>query len=217
MLALHGLSVAATACTQPPLVVRTARNAAIEVDGSYDDWKGSFTRIDTGRSVGLGIAQDDANLYLSLVTRDLGVQTLLRRAGFTVWLDPSGGQRTKIGLRVAPIADDESSGEPGEVLTPRIEIVRDGAEYGYQLANPGPDAVVDAKTSHRADVIAYEFRLAMTGTLAESLPGGADTRIAPGSKVGVGVVTGELPNPEGARPLKIPEVRTWVVGDLGGS
>jgi hypothetical protein len=113
MCALLGLAVAATACAQPPLVVRATRNAAIDVDGAYDDWKGSFTRIDATRSVGLGIAQDDANLYLSLVTRDLGVQTLLRRAGFTVWLDPSGGKQPKIGLRVAPIEDDESSGEPG--------------------------------------------------------------------------------------------------------
>lgn len=214
ILALLGTAVTTLACAKPPVVVPATRDAAIEIDGAYGDWDGQFTRIDAKRSVGLGLAHDDANLYISLVTRDLGVQTLLRRAGFTLWLDPAGGQRKKIGLRVAPIDDEENHAEPGEEITPRIEIVRDGAEYGYQLANPGPDAAVDAKTSHNADVIAYEFRLAMKSPLAESLPG-SSIGIAPGAKLGIGVVTEKLPDPTGSRPLRIEEVRTWVVGDLG--
>jgi hypothetical protein len=208
-------------CAQPSLVVASIRDAEIAIDGAYEDWGGRFTRIDGRRSVGIGIANDADDLYLCLVTRDLGVQTLLRRGGFTMWLDPAGGQEKKLGLRVAPIERSETSGEPGEVLTPRIEIVRDGAEYGYQLAKPGPDGPVDAKTSHSADVIAYEFRIALGDPLAGSLPSGLRASLSPGKRLGVGVITDPLEPVEDGRSGRFgaapSPLQAWVVGVLAGS
>ena len=201
-------------CAQTPLVIDAAADAEITVDGRYEDWGGRFTRIDGSRSVGLGIANDRADLYLCLVTRDLGVQTLLRRGGFTVWLDPEGGQRKRIGVRVAPV-----EGEVETAVTPRVEIVRDGAEYGYQLADPTPEGPVDVKTARSADVVVYEFRLTFEGSLMGGEEGDMRARLTRSGPLGVGVVTDPLTAPPdgprgGERPQTIEPLAAWVVTTL---
>jgi hypothetical protein len=203
LLACAPKTTVVTSWSQPEL--------AIAVDGEYGDWQGRFTGIDGDRGLALGVADDASNLYLCIATRDLSVQSLLRRAGFTVWLDPKGGHREVLGVRVAPVEVAD------EAVTPRTEIVFDGSEYGYQLAELGPDEPVDVKTSRRADVIVYELRVALRTPLAGPT-GDVRATLTPGPTLGIGLVTGELPPPEGPNaPRKSPidPMRVWAVAKLG--
>jgi len=218
-LSILGAVAIGLACAQPPIVIDSITHPEIVVDGAYEDWNGRFTRIDGRRSVGLGIGSGDGNLYICLVSRDFGVQTLLRRAGFTLWLDPHGGQERTLGLRIAPVQPGE--GEASETTTPRVEIVRDGAEYGYQLAEPGPDATVDAKTSQHSDVVVYEFRVALDVPLTGRGEAPLASSRPPDGKIGLGVVTEPLEpageGREGRRRGDIAPLRAWAIGALSSN
>lgn len=210
------VALAAIGCASPTPAIDASPGLEIRVDGAYEDWRGRFTRLDARRSVGLGVTRDGTDLYFCLVTRDFGVQTLLRRAGFTLWIDPAGGRRERLGLRVAPLAGvpgagGEGGGPPdrGESVAPRMEIVRDGAEYGYQLTETGPDHPVEARTAQNVDVVVYEFRVS-----TDEAPL-AELALAPRQVLGVGVVSEPLPEPEDALPgaprAKIPPLAVWAV------
>jgi hypothetical protein len=180
-----GSAALALACTQAPQLVSQWPAPEIAVDGAYAEWAGRLVRIDNERSVALGIANDNANLYLCLVTRDLDVQTLIERLGFTLWLDPSGGTRKQIGFRVAPFQAGAKATAPAYV-----EIVQHGAEYGEQLVG-SPSGPIDVEAAARADVIAYEIRIAL-GTPLSGSTGQAGVTLAPGTRLGIGFETDPL-------------------------
>ena len=181
------LALAAIACASPPRIESTWPSGDLAVDGAYSEWAGQLVRIEERRSVALGVANDRTNLYLCLVTRDLEVQTLIERVGFTLWLDPSGGTDKRIGLRVAPVQAGSTATAP-----PYIELVQHGAEYGEQLvgSSEGP---IEVQAAARADVIAYEIRLALGTSLAGGNTRLAGVTLAPGSKLGIGFETEKLP------------------------
>jgi hypothetical protein len=181
-IALFGLACA----TAPEFESRWAA-PPIVVDGAYSEWAGRLVRIgeEHDRNVALGIANDGANLYLCLVTRDLDVQTLIERVGFTLWLDPAGGSSKQIGFHVAPFQAGASATAPAYV-----EIVQHGAEYGEQLvgSSAGP---IDVEAAARADVIAYEIRIAL-GTPLSGATGIAGVTLTPGARLGIGFETDPL-------------------------
>jgi len=141
------------ACAQPAQLASHWPTTEIAVDGAYAEWSGQLVQVDDERSVALGVANDGANLYLCFVTRDLDVQTLIERLGFTIWVDPDGGTRKQLGFRVAPLQAGPKATAPAYV-----EIVQHGAEYGEQLVGSasGP---IDVEAAARADVVAYEIRI----------------------------------------------------------
>jgi hypothetical protein len=220
------------ACATAPQLQSQRPAPGIAVDGSYAEWSGRLVRIDEERSVAVAVANDDQNLYLCLVTRDLDVQTLIERLGFTLWVDPQGGTRRQIGFRVAPFQAGAQATAPAYV-----EIVQHGAEYGEQLvgSTAGP---IDVKAAARADVIAYEIRIALETPLSGS-SGQSGITLAPGERVGLGFETdaltsrrrtrvpaqqepqpgpgyedSEAPPPEPPRARKIAPLHAWVVAQL---
>jgi hypothetical protein len=181
------VAVAALACASPPRIESSWPSRDLALDGGYSEWAGQLVRIDESRSVALGVANDRTNLYLCLVTRDLEVQTLIERVGFTLWIDPSGGTDKRVGLRVAPVQAGPAATAPAY-----IELVQHGAEYGEQLvgSREGP---IEVQAAARADVIAYEIRLALGTSLSGSSARLAGVTLAPGSKLGIGIETEKLP------------------------
>ncbi len=173
------------ACATTPELESTWSSRAIAVDGAYAEWSGRLVRIDDDRSVALGVANDGSNLYLCLVTRDLDVQTLIERLGFTLWVDPQGGTEKRIGFRVAPFQAGARATAPAYV-----EIVQHGDEYGEQLVGSaaGP---IDVEAAARADVIAYEIRIAL-GTPLSGSTGLAAVTLVPGARLGIGFETDAL-------------------------
>ena len=173
---------AALACAHSPELASHWTATPVAVDGAYGEWSGRLVRIDEERSVALGVANDGANLYLCLVTRDLDVQTLIERLGFTLWVDPAGGTARRIGFRVAPFTAGAKATAPAY-----IEIVQHGDEYGEQLVGSaaGP---IDVEAATRADVVAYEIRIALGAPLSGS-SGQAGVVLSPGARLGLGFET----------------------------
>lgn len=235
------------ACVNTPELESHWPAPEIAMDGAYPEWSGRLVRIDDDeRSVAIGVANDSKNLYLCLVTRDLDVQTLIERLGFTLWVDPAGGTSRQIGIRVAPFQAGATATAPAYV-----EIVQHGAEYGEQLvgSSAGP---IDVEAAARADVIAYEIRIAL-GTPLSGASGLAGVTLVPGARLGLGFETegltsrrrGRTPVPaqqepppspgpqppprdpryedpesqmvELPRARKIPPLRAWVVARLATS
>ena len=176
---------AGLACAHAPEIASRWPTPPIEVDGAYAEWTGHLARIDEERSVALGVANDRANLYLCMVTRDLDVQTLIERVGFTIWVDPAGGTSRQIGFRVAPFQAGSKATAPAYV-----EIVQHGAEYGEQLVGSA-EGPVDVKAAAIADKIAYEIRIAL-GTPLSGSSELAGVTLAPGARIGIGFETEAL-------------------------
>jgi hypothetical protein len=237
--ALFLFAAVALACASTPEFASRWTAETIAVDGNYSEWAGKLVRIDDERSVAFALANDGANLYLCLVTRDLDVQTLIERLGFTLWVDPAGGTEKRIGFRVAPFTAGPKATAPAS-----IEIVQHGDEYGEQLVGSaaGP---IDVEAAARADVVAYEIRIALGTPISGSSQSGVV--LSPGARLGVGIETDALtsrrrtrvqvpqeePSPQpGGRPgdpryqeepppplelpraRKIAPLRTWIVAVL---
>ena len=238
--ALFLFAAAALACAHPPEFASRWTAQPIAVDGNYSEWAGKLVRIDEERSVAFALANDGSNLYLCLVTRDLDVQTLIERLGFTLWVDPAGGTAKRIGFRVAPFTAGPKATAPAS-----IEIVQHGDEYGEQLvaSAAGP---IDVEAATRADVVAYEIRIALGTPISGSSQSGVV--LSPGARLGLGIETETLtsrrrtrvpmpdqpsgpqsPGPSGSpndpryeepAPLELPRarkispMRTWIVAVL---
>jgi hypothetical protein len=193
VVALAPLGVA-LACAHPSERTSEWLAQPIVVDGSYAEWSGRLERIDSGRSAAVGIANDRTNLYLALVTRDLDVQTLIERVGFTLWIDPQGGEEKRLGFRVAPF-----QAGPKATAPPYIEIVQRGAEYGEQLVGSAA-APIEVQAAARADVVAYEIRIAL-GTPLSGASTVAGVSLTPGARIGLGFETEAL---ESRRRTRLP-------------
>jgi hypothetical protein len=182
---VFALAGVAFACAHPPALTSDWTAQPIAVDGAYNEWSGRLVRIGGDRSIALGIANDRTNLYLCMVTRDLDVQTLIERVGFTLWIDPAGGEDRRLGFRVAPFQAGPKATAPAY-----IEIVQHGDEYGEQLvgSSAGP---IDVQGAARADVIAYEIRISL-GTPLSGSSGLAGMTLAPGARLGIGFETEAL-------------------------
>jgi hypothetical protein len=182
--ALLLVAVAGLACGHTPEFTSRWTSQPITVDGAYGEWSGQLMRIEDSRSVAFAIANDRSNLYLCLVTRDLDVQTLIERVGFTLWIDPAGGTEERVGFRVAPFTAGPKATAPAY-----IEIVQHGDEYGEQLVGSagGP---IEVEAAARADVVAYEIRIALGTPLSGSSQAGVT--LLPGARLGLGFETESL-------------------------
>jgi hypothetical protein len=245
---VSAIALLGLACATPSELAGQWTASPIVVDGAYSEWSGRLVQIDEdhGRHIALGVANDRANLYLCLVTRDLDVQTLIERVGFTLWVDPGGSTSQQIGFRVAPFQAGATATAPAY-----IELVQHGAEYGEQLvgSSEGP---IDVKATAIADKIAYEIRIAL-GTPLSGGSGLAGVTLAPGARLGLGFESealtahrrGRAPAPQQPDPApspgpqppndpryedpqspsaefqrasrKIPPLRAWVVARLAAN
>lgn len=182
------LAIAASglSCAHSSQIDSAWPDPGIAVDGAYADWSGRLVRLDDGRSVAVGVANDRANLYLCLVTRDFEIQSMIQRSGLTIWLDPEGGTRKRIGFRIAPVEPKDTATAPAY-----IELVVEGAEYGEQRVGPAENGPIEVQSAAHADVTAYEIRVALGAPLGLSNARSSVT-LAPGPLLGLGFETEEL-------------------------
>ncbi len=76
----------------------------ITIDGDQMDWQGKLQYLADEHSA-LGIANDEQNLYLCLVTNDTLKMFQFFVTGFTVWFEPKNGGE-KIGVQYPLKSDD---------------------------------------------------------------------------------------------------------------
>lgn len=218
------LPVAASAAGAKDIVFKTGwKDRDIVIDGRNDDWQGALGYLGDP-VVALGFLNDASGLYVCIATNVPALSEGLLRRGMTVWIDPKGGRKKTLGIRLAPSAppgspDDKAQGGPPEGGENRfIERPSPAQEFGLggrpslpsrlEVRLPGRQdwAPVDETAGGVEAAIEGSSGLAvfeMTLPLAE----GPGIPVALGAKPGAAIAMSfETPRPE--RP-------PGPVGDLG--
>ena len=184
------------------------RDGAITIDGRFDDWSGNLAPVgDTPMS--MQVANDGAFLYLRLSASDAGTRMEITRLGMTVWFDPSGGTKKKLGIRY-PVVEAGSfagggergrrgraEGEPAEDPGPphdRVDILGPGKDDARSLMR---DHLQGVDVAFRTDQGSVEYELKVPLAHSSDHPYGIDTQ--PGKTIGIGFETGKLSERVGER------------------
>jgi hypothetical protein len=91
----------------------TYREKPFTIDGDAADWVGLPLYVDKS-GVSVAVSHDTEYLYVLVSATDRALQSRIRRGGFTVWFDPTGGSDKTLGIRYPlgmpggpPPGDDE--------------------------------------------------------------------------------------------------------------
>ena len=76
----------------------TYHDKPFTVDGDPSDWVGLPMYVDRS-GVNVAVSHDAEFFYVMVSTTDRSLQSQVRRGGFTVWFDPSGGSSHTFGIR----------------------------------------------------------------------------------------------------------------------
>lgn len=102
-------------CGRAPRIDSDRLQGPIEVDGRDADWHAPRYLLEEV-PVTFSVANDDSFVYLCAVTSDRGLQLRILRSGIELWLDPRGGLRHRVGVRLPSVSplDDWPPGGPFE-------------------------------------------------------------------------------------------------------
>ncbi len=84
------------------------RDGAITVDGKYNDWYGHLQPFGK-EPIAIQFLNDGEFLYVRLTASDAATRMQIVRQGMTIWFDPGGGSRKKLGIKY-PVVE---GGGPG--------------------------------------------------------------------------------------------------------
>ena len=116
VLALFVVPIVVAAAARPH-IDSERRDGAITVDAKFDDWYGNLQPF-ADQPVSIQALNDGEFLYLRLTASDPAARMQIMRQGMTVWFDPQGGTKKKLGLRYPVVergaaSDDERGGFGG--------------------------------------------------------------------------------------------------------
>lgn len=203
--------VASSASGGKDIVFRTGwKDRDLVIDGNSGDWQGALGFLNEP-PVMLGFLNDDAALYVCLSTNLPAVRDGMLRRGITVWIDPKGGKRKTLGIRLAPAGGPAGRPEGGP---PQRETERTGeppapregatpAEFGgpptrLMVRLPGRDdwTPVEGGPGGLEAAIEESSGLAVF-EMTVPLKGGPETPFAVGAGPGAAIsMSFETPNPE---------------------
>lgn len=209
-----------------PVACRSSRIFSIEsrppahpviVDGRSDDWSGKLYILDD-EMISVGFLNDETDLYICLLAENNALRSRIMRGGLTVWLDPMGGKKKLLGIRIlpgpasgeAPMPEPEagvgeaaaSEDDPPEGPRSRYEII-DKEHGGDRLFDPKDAGGIEIKAVPSSGLYVCEIKIPLIRSEKYPFAAGA----APGSTINVGFETEnprprEKPRPgeDGARP-----------------
>jgi hypothetical protein len=183
------------------------REAAITIDGKFDDWPGNLEPLGSA-PMSIQAVNDGQFLYLRLTASDAATRRQVMRLGLTVWFDPAGGTKKKLGVRY-PVVEGGSfdatgrrggrgrrrGGEGSEGAEPdpgppleRVDILGPGKDEARSLTR---DHLVGVDVAVRSDqgVLDYELKVPLTSSSDRPYALGVE----PGRTIGIGIETGKMP------------------------
>ncbi len=146
------------------------RTIAPTIDGELSDWPGGLTPLQPA-PVAIGLANDSDYLYLALTVHDRMLSRRIMMGGFTIWLDPKGGHKQRLGIKF-PIGPwqgpgnsrrmdfDVDSGPRWEqfaLALEQVEIVGPGKNETRVF--PAVGGVVSAMITAGPDGLGYELQI----------------------------------------------------------
>jgi hypothetical protein len=141
ILMLAGMLAAGASGGQVYLISSLGPPHVIVVDGSADDWTGALSYVAKDQLF-VGFVNDREDLFICL-TKETGEKLPgAAMAGLTVWLDPRGGSKKTLGVRLAKAEGIPEGGaqvgEDIEILGPNGDVLRrlspqEAAEEGIEV------------------------------------------------------------------------------------
>jgi hypothetical protein len=131
------------AASDRPHIISQPRDCAIAIDGGFDDWSGALEPLGT-QPLSVQAVNDGDFLYLRVTASDAAARMQIVRQGLTVWFDPSGGTKKKLGIKYPVVehgALEENRGGSG------------GRTHGRGREGDGGREDSDYTPSDRVDVI----------------------------------------------------------------
>lgn len=138
--ALYIVLLLLTACGHAIQLDSRWRDREIVIDGADQDW-GQARYILEDLPISLGVMNDGDHLYLTMLTADRDLQTLVATRGLEIWIDPDGGRKHVFGLRLTGAMRPGQHGEPFDGMAPWGRDGSDGALIGSGrtgIRRPGP-------------------------------------------------------------------------------
>jgi hypothetical protein len=128
-LSLPAVSAAAGA---KDIVFKTGwKDRDITIDGRNDDWQGALGYLGDP-VVALGFLNDVSGLYVCIATNVPDLRDGMIKRGLTVWIDPKGGKKKTLGIRLAPAAAPAGPGQGPKGTPPQ------GAQEPQPAEAPAP-------------------------------------------------------------------------------
>ncbi len=196
VLALCSAAVLLSGCNEVEMQSQW-RSKPIGMDGSLAGWPEDVQYFDKNSRMLVSIMNDENTLYIRLVTRSETTKRMFFRAGFTLWIDDSGGSDKKFGIQF-PLS--RQSRMPGTMPDhkPRTGMEEKLADSQYNLAVlNGPNQKRQTMSVQRArdqDIYTglYLRQNHLIYELKVPLPDSAESRI-----LGIGFETGSLKRSSG--------------------
>ncbi len=156
---------------RPKQVDSVWRTETVVIDGQLTDWPDGLTPLQPA-PLAVALTNDADHLYLGLSVNDPRLSRRIMMGGFTVWLDPKGGRKQRVGIRF-PIGPwqgvsarpqwdpaDESGRlwEPMALALDRVEIVGPGKSETrvFPASGDGDLAVMISADSYG---LSYELKI----------------------------------------------------------
>jgi len=185
---------------KPPHFDSHLPGGALAIDGKFDDWSGNLEPLGEN-PMSIQIANDGAYLYLRMTASDAGTRMEITRLGMTVWFDPAGGTRKKLGIRYPAIEEGtlggdgggrgrrehpEGADEPSGPPLDRVDILGPGKDDGRSLTREHLQGVEVAIRTEQGS-LDYELKV----PLAHNSNHPYAIEAQPGKTIGIGVETGK--------------------------
>jgi len=176
------------------------RDGAIAVDGTFDDWTGNLEPLGSNPE-SIQVVNDGEFLYLRLTASEAGARRQIMRQGLTVWFDPGGGTKKKLGIRFPVVEYGESGGggsegygrrggadHSTETSSPadRVDILGPGKDDARSLTREHLSGV-DVAVRSEEGILQYELKVPLAKTADHPYAVEAE----PGKTIGIGFETGK--------------------------
>ena len=228
------LPVALAAAGAKDIVFKTPwKDRDIVVDGRNEDWQGALGYL-ADPVIALGFLNDASTLCVCIATNVEDLREGLLRRGLTIWIDPKGGKKKTLGIRLAPSAplsgpgDRPSGGPPEEAKDkpappPGAEPeMRLGPPSRLMVRLPGREdwapvdgtAGLEAAIEESSGLAVFEMAIPLAAAPGVPVALGA----GPGSSVALSFETPKPERPEGraGRPDDDPSDRVGGRDGFGG-
>ncbi|MGB8959642.1 MAG: hypothetical protein WCC00_11605 [Candidatus Aminicenantales bacterium] len=106
---------------------------AIVVDGNMDDWSGALSYVAKDHLF-VGFVNDRDDLFICMTKETSEGRGPGRMGGWTIWIDPAGGSRKTMGIRIVPPGGPPEERPSGEGPERRpVEKPAEGEQGGQPL------------------------------------------------------------------------------------
>ncbi len=106
----------------------------VVIDGNAGEWPEKSHYLEEKSKVLVTVLNDEKNLYIRLLTRNEATQKMFLRAGLTTWIDYSGGNGKKFGVKFPLARHKNGQVSPSPDHKPRNSMQDIFEESQYRLA-----------------------------------------------------------------------------------